>query len=254
MAPVLRSLSLVAAQTEEDARRFKTLGVPASRVRVTGNAKYDRTVTPAADEAARARLTAMAWDGSPLFVAGSTHPFEEEMVLAAYLAARREVPLLRLVMAPRHLERAAAAVELLQRAGLRLSRWSDAPESVELGADALILDVMGALPSFYPLACAAFVGGTLVPVGGHNLLEPALAGVPVIFGPHTGHIERPAKLLVEEGGGRLINDAHEMSKSMAVFARDETLSRVIGGQARALAVRLQGATASILAELEALPK
>jgi 3-deoxy-D-manno-octulosonic-acid transferase len=253
MAPVLRTLSLVAAQSEEDARRFRTLGVPAARIRVTGNAKYDRTATPAADEAAQARLTAMAWDGSPLFVAGSTHPLEEEMILAAYLSARRAVPLLRLVLAPRHLERVASAVELLERGGLRLSRWS-AAEAAELGADALVLDVMGVLPSFYPLSCAAFVGGTLVPVGGHNLLEPALAGVPVLFGPHTEHIHRPAKLLVAEGGGRLVNDAHELSKCMADFAGDETLSRVIGGQARALAVRLQGATTRILAELEAPPR
>ena len=178
--------------------RFAALGVPRERVKVTGNAKYDRDVAPAANAAALAKISALGWGNDPLFVAGSTHPFEEEMVLAAFLSARAKVPRLRLVLAPRHLERAADAADLLAHAGLKLVRWSGAAET---GREALILDEMGLLPSFYALARAAFVGGTLVKVGGHNLLEPASAGVPVLFGPHTGHITRPAELLSAHGGG-----------------------------------------------------
>lgn len=249
LGPALRSLSLVAAQSEEDAARFAFLGVPPGRVRVTGNAKYDRVAPPAATAAARAKVAALGWDGDPLFVAGSTHPFEEEMVLASYMAARRATPRLRLVLAPRHLERAADAADLLAHAGLKAARWSGAAGP---GRDALLLDEMGVLPSFYPLARVAFVGGTLVKIGGHNLLEPALAGVPVLFGPHTAHIPLPAALLsAPDGGGRLVRDAEELSARLGEFARDEGASRAAGASARRTADGLRGASARTLEALGA---
>jgi 3-deoxy-D-manno-octulosonic-acid transferase len=247
LSPALSALAAVAAQSEEDAERFIALGVPRGRVTVTGNAKYDRQTAPAVTASARARITALGWDRDPLFVAGSTHPFEEEMVLAAFLAARRVEPALRLVLAPRHLERAADAADLLTHAGLTLSRWSGAPAS---GCAALILDEMGVLPSFYALARAAFVGGTLVKIGGHNLLEPASAGVPVLFGPHTGHIERPAELLAAAGGGgRRVADADELVTRLSEFARDEAAARAAGESARKTADGLRGATSRTLALL-----
>ncbi|MEQ1920572.1 MAG: 3-deoxy-D-manno-octulosonic acid transferase, partial [Elusimicrobiota bacterium] len=211
--------------------------------------KYDRDVAPAASAAALAKIAALGWKNDPLFVAGSTHPFEEEMVLASFLAARAAVPRLRLVLAPRHLERAADAADLLAHAGLKLARWSGASEA---GRDALILDEMGVLPSFYALARAAFVGGTLVKVGGHNLLEPASAGVPVLFGPHTGHIARPAELLsAHGGGGRRVFDATELAERLTEFAKDESAARAAGASARAVADRLRGASARTLEALGA---
>lgn len=249
LAPALRSLAVVAAQSEEDAERFVSLGVPPERVTVTGNAKYDGQTAPAASAAARARVAALGWERDPLFVAGSTHPFEEEMVLAAFLAARAAVPGLRLVLAPRHLERAADAADLLSHAGVKLARWSGAPSA---DCSALLLDEMGVLPSFYALARAAFVGGTLVKVGGHNLLEPALAGVPVLFGPHTGHIERPAALLAAHGGGgRRVRDAAELAERLTEFAKDESAARAAGESARKVADGLRGASARTLEALGA---
>ena len=240
LAPALSSFSLVAAQSEEDAARFTLLGVQPERVKVTGNAKYDREAVPAESASARALVAALGWGQDPLFVAGSTHPFEEEMVLAAFMAARRAEPRLRLVLAPRHLERAADAADLLAHAGLTLSRWSGAPLAV---CSVLLLDEMGSLPSFYALARAAFVGGTLVKVGGHNLLEPALAGVPVLFGPHTRHIERPAELLAAPGGGgRRVRDADELSARLIEFATDANAARAAGESARRVADGLRGAT------------
>ncbi|MCR4296869.1 MAG: 3-deoxy-D-manno-octulosonic acid transferase [Elusimicrobia bacterium] len=249
LAPALRSLSVVAAQSEADAARFALLGVPSGRVVVTGNAKYDRIAAPAASAAARARIAALGWEGDPLFVAGSTHPFEEEMVLAAYMAARRDTPRLRLILAPRHLERAADAADLLAHAGLKVARWTGPAEP---GRDALLLDEMGVLPSFYPLARAAFVGGTLVKVGGHNLLEPALAGVPVLFGPHTGHIEAPAALLsAQGGGGRRVRDAAELAARLGEFAKEADAARAAGESARKSADGLRGAAARTLEALGA---
>ncbi|MBI5246162.1 MAG: 3-deoxy-D-manno-octulosonic acid transferase [Elusimicrobia bacterium] len=248
LAPALRALTVVAAQSAEDGERFVGLGLPRERLVVAGNTKYDQALADAPASEARERARALGWSGAPLFVTGSTHPFEEEMVLAAFLAARRKVPELRLVLAPRHLERAADAADLLSRAGLKVARWSAGSAA---RADALLLDEMGVLPGFYALARAAFVGGTLVPVGGHNLLEPALAGVPVLFGPHTEHIERPAQLLsAHGGGGRLVRDAAELAARLEEFARDEDAGRAAGAAARATAESLRGATARTVAALE----
>ncbi len=249
LAPALRALVVVGAQSEDDAARFVSLGVPPGRVKVTGNAKYDREAEPAVSAAARAKVAALGWGRDPLFVAGSTHPFEEEMVLAAYMAARRAEPRLRLVLAPRHLERAADAADLLAHAGLKAARWSRAPDA---GCAALLLDEMGVLPSFYGLARAAFVGGTLVKVGGHNLLEPALAGVPVLFGPHTGHIELPAALLsAHGGGGRRVADAAQLAERLIEFVKDEAAARAAGESARKSADGLRGAGARTLEALGA---
>lgn len=249
LAPALNALAVVAAQTEEDAAAFASLGVPSDRIKVTGSAKYDAQRAPAAGEAARARVAALGWGRDPLFVAGSTHPFEEEMVLAAFLSARRGAPGLRLVLAPRHLERAADAFDLLSHAGLEPARWSGPPQP---GRSVLLLDEMGVLPSFYALARAAFVGGTLVRVGGHNLLEPASAGVPVLFGPHTGHIERPAAMLAAPGGGgRRVSDVDELSARLAEFAADEGAARKAGEEALGTAESLRGASARILEALHA---
>ncbi|MBI4061996.1 MAG: 3-deoxy-D-manno-octulosonic acid transferase [Elusimicrobia bacterium] len=248
LAPGLRALSAIAAQSTEDAARFVSLGVPRERVTVTGNSKYDGQSAPSASAVALAMVAALGWEGAPLFVAGSTHPFEEEMLLAAFLSARGAAPRLRLVLAPRHLERAADAADLLAHAGLKLARWSRAPES---GCEALLLDEMGVLPSFYALARAAFVGGTLVKVGGHNLLEPASAGVPVLFGPHTGHIEHPAELLAAHGGGRRVADAAELAERLAEFAKDEKAASAAGEAARTVAAGLRGACARTLKVLGA---
>lgn len=246
--PALKALTLVAAQTDEDGARFEALGVPEERILLAGSMKYDKLPAPAATEAARARVAALGWGESPVLVAGSTHPFEEEMVLGAYMAARRKVPELKLVLAPRHLERGADAVDLLRHAGLKVARWMDVPSSP---CDALVLDMMGILPAFYGLARASFVGGTLVRVGGHNLLEPALAGSPVIFGPHTAHIERPAELLAAPGaGGRRVPDSGMLADAFIVFATDAQAASAAGAAAKATAEGLKGATARVLTALE----
>lgn len=250
LRPALRELTLVAAQTPEDGARFEALGVPEERIVVAGSMKYDRLTPPAKTKEASDRLEALGWRGAPVFVAGSTHPYEEEMVLAAFLAARQKAPALKLVMAPRHLERGADAFDLLKHAGLKTARWSQGT-SAPAGSEALVLDAMGVLPSFYSLARAAFVGGTLVEVGGHNLLEPALASCPVLFGPHTGHIERPADLLAAHGGGgRRVADASDLAERLSAFAADPAAAAAAGAAAKATAESLKGATVRVLAALE----
>ncbi|MDD5628818.1 MAG: glycosyltransferase N-terminal domain-containing protein, partial [Elusimicrobia bacterium] len=148
----LERLDRVAARTETDGRRFVALGVPEDRVRVAGNMKYDRLAS--GDERGRAELSRLGWLACPVLVAASTHPGEEEVLLEAFCGLRRERPELKLVLAPRHVERAAAAAAALEKAGLAFCRLGrEAPA----GSCVLLVDAMGWLPSFFACAAAAFV-------------------------------------------------------------------------------------------------
>ncbi len=243
--PFLSRFERLAVQTDADASRFEALGAPRDRVAVAGNMKFDRIAT-AGSAVARERIEAMDWSGHPIFVAGSTHPGEEEALIDAFLRARPYGP--RLVLAPRHSERAADAAATLKKLGVSFRRWSEPPA----GADCLLLDVLGVLPSFYGLAAVSFVGGTLVPVGGHNVLEPALAGSPVLFGPHYAHTRQAAELLVSAGCGFVVSDAAELSAKLSDMLAEPARTAAQGRQALALARGLQGATERTFAHLEPL--
>jgi 3-deoxy-D-manno-octulosonic-acid transferase len=246
LSPAIESLSALGAQSEVDADRFASIGVPESVVSVRGNTKYDRVPAPADGAAVKARVAELGWTRLPLFVAGSTHPIEEQAVIRAFLHARRVTPNLKLVMAPRHIERADEAFAALRRMGLPAARWRGWSEP---GVEALLIDAMGVLPAFYPLARAAYVGGTWTPVGGHNILEPALAGVPVLYGPYTDHVSLPARLLEEGGGGVRVNGPGDFAMQLSQLIADPDRARAVGAKARALAERLRGATPRVLALL-----
>jgi 3-deoxy-D-manno-octulosonic-acid transferase len=234
----LAGIDRLAVQSEADGRRFKVLGAAAERVQVVGNMKFDRLQAGDPTEAG-ARLRALGWQDCPLWVVGSSHPGEEETVLSAFLSARRRFPSLRLVLAPRHVERSASAAQLLKAAGLPHCLWSSTPDA---SAQALVLDSLGVLVSFYPYASFSLVGGTLVPVGGHNVLEPALAGSVVLFGPHTAHTRQAAELLAGGGCGFLVKNETELSARLEDLLSDPEHTAALGRQAQALARSLQGAT------------
>lgn len=234
----LSLLDRLAVQTEADAKRFVFLGARPETLRVVGNMKFDRL--RAGDPAsAEELLRSLGWEGLPLWVVGSSHPGEEEAILSAFQKAQGRFPKLRLVLAPRHVERSAALAESLRAAGLSYRLWSDPPRS---DSQVLILDRLGALPSFYGKAAFSFVGGTLVPIGGHNVLEPALAGSPVIFGPHTSHTRQAAELLLGGGCGFIAADAEELRARVEYLLTDPERTKTLGRQALMLAQSLQGAT------------
>ena len=244
LRPFLRRLERVAAQTEADARRLVALGVPPEAIIVAGNMKYDR-LKAGGDERGRKELARLGWQNAPLFVAGSTHPDEEEILIQAFLEARHKISGLRLVLAPRHVERADAAAETLGRLGVRFARLGIPRPDCE----ALLIDAMGWLPSFYACAGAAFVGGSLVPVGGHNLLEPAAFGVPVLFGPHISHARQAAESLKECGGGFEVAGASTLAGTLEQLFRNPAQASSCGQKAQALVRSLQGATARTLEHL-----
>lgn len=248
LRPVFDALEAVYAQSEIDARRWRDLGAPAGKVRSLGNTKYDRPSHPAADTTVVKALDRLGWRQHPLFVAGSTHPVEEEKVLKAWHDARQQG--LKLVIAPRHPERAEECWRAVRRFDPNAARWTRLDEAPP-GARVLLIDTMGALAAFWPLALVGYVGGTLVPVGGHNLLEPAQAGVPVLYGPHTEHIEVPGLLLENMGGGMRVSDEKELCASLLGLFLDLDRARAMGVKARALAEELRGATGRLLEALDA---
>jgi 3-deoxy-D-manno-octulosonic-acid transferase len=155
----------------------------------------------------------------PVLVAGSTGPGEDALVLKAFEIARATEPRLYLILAPRHPERADEVERLIDERGLKVSRLSDGWEVP--GSDVLLVDMLGQLGELYQLGTAAFVGGSLVPVGGHNMLEPAAVGVPVLFGPHTENFAEPATALVSSGGARRVEDSGELGRTVAALLLDE---------------------------------
>lgn len=220
----LQSNVWVGAQTGADAQRFGTLGVPAARLSVSGNIKFDRA--PAADLPQRgAALRRRYAAARPVWVAGSTHAGEEQMVLQAHRQLLRSLPTALLILAPRHPQRFDAAAESVKAAGLSLVRRSHTSAgSHEPGDEAvLLLDTLGELMEFYAASDVAFVGGSLVPAGGHNLLEPAAVGVPVLTGPHHFSSPQIVAALSERAAVMIVHDSAELAAKLVQLLQDVPL-------------------------------
>ncbi len=241
---------VVAAQSEADASRFAALGADPAQCRVVGNLKFDFELAPEAEaggEALRATLGA----ARPLWVAGSTHEGEEELVLEAHARLRASRPDALLVLAPRHPPRFAAVAALLRRRGVAfVTRSSAAP--LTAATEVLLVDTLGELLLFYAAADVAFVGGSLVPVGGHNLLEPAALGKPVVTGPYTSNAAPVARLLVEAGAAEVVGDGPALAACVARLLADPAACRAIGGRGLAAISANRGALARFLALIEPL--
>lgn len=231
--PIVAGMTRIGARSQADAERFARLGAPERALAVTGDIKFDAAL-PAVDAAAlRARLRP---GERRLLVAGSTREGEERIVLEAFKRLDREG--LGLAIAPRHLERVDAVAARIEAAGLSCRRWSEPAGDGEV----LLLDVLGELAGLYAIAEIAFVGGTLVPIGGHNVLEPAAHGVPVLVGPHTAAIADSLTALREAGAAREVADAAALAEALESWLGDEAARAQAGRAARAVVDRHRGAT------------
>lgn len=244
--PVLRQLNRIGAQSAEDAARFVELGAREDSLRVTGNLKYDLAVPQVDPERWRRRLGIEG--GRSVFVAGSTGRGEDELVLEAYRRALADHPGLLLILAPRHVDRAPEVEQLVRSEGLGLSLLSAADRSTGTQADVVLVDTMGQLAELYAIADLSFVGGSLVPIGGHNVLEPAAMGSPVLFGPHTGHFEDPAQRLLEAGAALRVRSAGDLGRTLTRLLADHA-ARVRMGQAGGEVLRAHRGALARSAEL-----
>lgn len=236
---VLRSLTLCLMQSERDVQRIVALGADVDRVHRTGNIKFDQPMPAApADTAFRASFGVA--ENDRLVLAGSTHAGEEELIVAAYRKIVSQHTSAVLMLAPRHIERAEEVVAMVTAAGLPVQRKSRL-DSVGSGARVIILDTRGELARAYHEATVAFVGGTLIPVGGHNLLEPAVWGKPVLFGPYTDHCAEIATLLLESGGAVRVSGADDLARTVCAWLEDSAARRRVGNAARRTVSDNQGA-------------
>jgi 3-deoxy-D-manno-octulosonic-acid transferase len=241
MSRMLKGLAYCLMQSDRDAERVVALGAPAGRVVATGNIKFDQSKPDHQyDPVPRSVLVG---EGEELIVAGSTHPGEEEQVVTCYRMLLKEFPSLVLLLAPRHIERAAQVETMIAGNGLPAVRRSRLRQPVEplSGPRVLILDTRGELAVVYRHAVVTFVGGTLAPIGGHNLLEPAAWGKPVFFGSYTDHCLEVSRLLLAAGGAKQVRDGVELAEEIARVLRDRLALKVMGDGAEGVLRRNTGA-------------
>lgn len=185
LQPVMRDIDLLLAQSDEDARRLVQIGAPAERVQVSGNLKFEVTLSAKSDIVGQFRNTIQRETIGPVIVAGSTLDGEETMLLEMFRSVVTEYPGALLVLAPRHPERFKAVADLLAPSGSGFQRRSQWDSSKPIAGSVFLLDTIGELASLYEFADLTFIGGSLVPRGGHNVLEAAQFGKAILVGPHT---------------------------------------------------------------------
>ena len=238
---VLGEIDLFLMQGETYAERIQAMGAPPDRVRVTGNLKYD-AVEPGRPPERLARLVEGQPSRSrPLWIAGSTVGGEEEIVLRAFHQVRERVRDAALVVAPRHPERFDSVPPLVEAAGFRCRRRSTLDPGAWGDGEVLLLDTLGELARLYGLASVVFVGGSLVSAGGHNILEPAAAGKPVVVGPHMENFQEIADQFLSEGALVQVDTPEDLGREVAALMLDEARRRDLGERAQGLVERNRGA-------------
>jgi 3-deoxy-D-manno-octulosonic-acid transferase len=231
-------------QTREDARRIIEIGAPPERVATAGNLKYDLPVLfPKPDDVASLRRRFGVPEGVPVFTAASTHRGEEEIVSRVYREFVAGGAPTFLVLVPRHPERAQEAAEALRREGIRFAlRSSGIPDPTLRSGEALLVDRVGELMDIFALSDVVFVGGSLVPTGGHNVLEPASRGIPVLFGPHMENFREIEGLMFSSGGGVRVADAEELRTRLDSLVDDAGARKAMGMRGASILQENSGAT------------
>jgi 3-deoxy-D-manno-octulosonic-acid transferase len=242
--PILNKVNMFCLQSKRDAERLLRLGVRPEKIQVTGNMKFDiRGEQEDTQRDYRALLNLGSQE--KLFLAGSTHTKEEEIIIQAYKHLLLEVPGLRLMIAPRHTERASKVESVIMKYGFTptcIHQLIQESNRKPYAQPVFVLDTIGNLSSFYKIADVVFVGGSLVRKGGHNILEPASWGKPVLFGPHMFNFRDIADLFLENKVGILVHNAVELKAAAKALLADLQKSKALGEKARELILANQGAT------------
>jgi 3-deoxy-D-manno-octulosonic-acid transferase len=253
LAPLTRAmwrpLRAVCVQSELDRERCLPMVSDPSALHVTGNVKFDFTPPPITDDQrAQWRTHLGLKENQPVIIAGSTHPTEETLLVHALGAVRLSHPETHLIIVPRHPERFGDVVHEMSETGLRVQRWTHADGT---GAHITVVDEMGLLQSLYSLATVAVVGGSFVDVGGHNILEPAAFGVPVVFGPHM-HAQRAMRMVLLDAKGGLQVAPDDLGQVLTELIGDESRRRRLGENGRAAVQASQGSAERCVEIIDAL--
>ncbi len=248
--PMLRQLSRVAVQSETEAHRFIELGLPPERAVVTGNIKFDMTLGEV--DRQKAGHWRQQWGQQrPVWIAASTHEGEDEIILACHAALLAQYPDLLLLLVPRHPERFLEVALQCQEAGFVTHRLSEGPR-LPAQTDVVVGNTMGDLLALYGVADIAFVGGSLIERGGHNLLEPALWSTPVLAGPHLFNFQEIATLMQQAGGLQLTADALELESAVRRLLTDSDYRERVGSSAWSVVEKNRGALQRLLDVVEQL--
>lgn len=241
---MLASVSGIAAQTRQDAARLVSLGARPDRVRVTGNTKFDVRLPASLAEEAQVLRRCFGVDRG-VWIAASTHDGEEQQVLQAFETVRQALPDSLLVLVPRHPDRAASVAALAKKYGHVTLTRSESPATC-VDASVFIGDTLGELPLFYAASDVAFVGGSLVPEGGHNMLEPAALGIPVLFGPYVHDVVEISERLTQAGAGRKVENKDELAAAVVEYMQDANLRHVAGQRGREFVEKNRGALTLVM--------
>jgi 3-deoxy-D-manno-octulosonic-acid transferase len=241
VAETLDAVTALAARSDTDAQRFLALGADAARVRVVGNLKYDLQLPEAPNGGGDGAPTG----DRPVWIAASTHEGEDERILAAHHSVRKRIPDALLILVPRHPERFDAVALVCGQAGLSVARRSRG-EPVTEGTAVWLGDTMGELQALFALADVAFMGGSLVPTGGHNPLEAAARGLPVLTGPQVFNFREVFDALVEAGGAQVVPDETALALSVIALLEDKAECRRRGEAAAAVVAANRGAVGRVV--------
>ncbi|MHC4601383.1 MAG: 3-deoxy-D-manno-octulosonic acid transferase, partial [Planctomycetota bacterium] len=250
LRPLFRKTGLFCVQNEEYASRLLHLGASGDRIRITGNLKYDNLPGAPEPDAAKALAGDLGLaDGEIVLVGGSIHPGEDEALVAAFRRLQERFDSARLVLVPRHPERFDRAEEIVRKAGLTVHRrTAGAPEGGT--KPVLLIDTVGELGRIYAAANLVFVGGSLIPHGGQNMVEPATLGKPVLFGPHVHNFREDAAFLLDREAALRVNDEEALAEALIALAGDPARAEAMGKRGASAVRERRGATARTLKALE----
>ena len=230
---MLSRVAAMAVQSDRDAERLLELGAPADVVKITGNLKFDALLPPNLVEESKT-LRRQWGESRAVYIAASTHRSEEKKLLRSFSELRKWHPDTLLVLVPRHPERFAQVARLCKRAGFQVALRSDTQGQLAPETDIVVGDTMGELPRLYAAADIAFIGGSLIPHGGQNIVEAMAAGVPIVFGPHMFNFEQSSSLAVSNGAGCQIESVAQLSATLRKYLDDDTLRKQAANAAKSI--------------------
>ena len=237
---VLSQVDHFAVQGELDNKHLQLLGVPENKISVTGSIKFDVNIQPSLHESAQVLRRQLGSDRL-IWIAGSTRDGEEGRILSVYKKLKLKFPSLLLILVPRHPERFDSVARKVQRRGLEFVRRTELPVELEPTAEIYIGDTMGELSLMYACSDVAFVGGSLEPLGGQNILEPCALGVPVVFGPHMFNFPEISRLTLKEGAGKMVQNSEQLAQVLEKLLANPSLRDEMGSKGVAFVEAHRGA-------------